>query len=51
MVNQLEEGQIVLCKVEKILGTTVKDDKGKKHTICFECQKKFKTKEEVLKNI
>jgi hypothetical protein len=24
----------------KILGTFLKDDKGKKHSICFECQKK-----------
>ena len=32
----------------KILGTYVKDEKGKKHTICFECQKKFKGKEEIL---
>jgi DNA-directed RNA polymerase subunit RPC12/RpoP len=32
----------------KLLGTVVKDGKGKKHYICFECQKKFKTKEEIL---
>jgi len=31
----------------KIIGTYVKDAKGKKHTVCFECQKKFK-KEEML---
>jgi len=34
--------------LSKILGTYVKDEKGKKHTICFECQKKFKGKEEIL---
>ena len=27
--------------MSKILGTYIKDDKGKKHVICFECQKKF----------
>lgn len=27
--------------MEKIIGTYIKDDKGKKHAICFECQKKF----------
>ncbi len=37
--------------LQKILGTYVKDAKGKKHTVCFECQKQFKTKEEILKNI
>lgn len=37
--------------LKKILGTFVKDAKGKKHTICPECQKKHKTKEEILKNI
>ena len=35
----------------KILGTHIKDEKGKKHTICFECQKKFKTKKEILKKL
>ncbi len=35
----------------KILGTYVKDSKGKLHPICFECQKKFKSKEEILKAI
>ncbi len=35
----------------KILGTHVKDAKGKKHTICFECQKKLNSKEEVLKQL
>ncbi len=37
--------------LKKILGTHIKDQKGKKHVICFECQKKFKTKEEVLNTI
>ena len=32
----------------KILGTYIKDSKGKLHSVCFECQKKAKTKEELL---
>ena len=35
----------------KILGTFVKDEKGKKHTVCFECQKNLGSKEEILKNL
>lgn len=27
--------------MNKILGTVIKDEKGKKHSVCFECQKKF----------
>jgi len=37
--------------LKKILGTYVKDEKGKKHAVCFECQKKFPTKEELLKQL
>ena len=37
--------------LNKIIGTHVKDEKGKLHTICFECQKKFASKEEILKAI
>ena len=37
--------------LKKIVGTYVKDAKGKKRTICFECQKKFPKKEEILSQI
>jgi len=37
--------------LKKILGTYIKDEKGKKHAVCFECQKKFPSKEELLKQI
>ena len=37
--------------LKKMLGTIVKDAKGKKHNICFECQKKLQTKEKILENI
>ena len=34
--------------LKKILGTFVKDAKGKKHAVCFECQKKFNSNKEML---
>jgi len=37
--------------LKKIIGTYIKDAKGKKHSVCQECQKKYKTKEEILKKI
>lgn len=37
--------------LNKIIGTYVKDKKGKKHMVCFECQSKFDSKEELMKNI
>jgi hypothetical protein len=36
--------------LNKIIGTHVKDSKGKRHTVCFECQKKF-NKQEILGKI
>ena len=36
----------------KILGTHIKDSKGKKYTVCHECQKKFaNNKAKILENI
>lgn len=37
--------------LEKPMGTHVKDSKGKKHLICFECQQKFQEKALVLQQI
>ena len=37
--------------LNKLKGTYIKDEKGKKHVVCFDCQKKFQTKEELLKQI
>lgn len=37
--------------LKKIVGTYVKDEAGKKHVICFECQQKFPTKDKVLENL
>ena len=37
--------------LKKIIGTYVKDAKGKKHFVCFACQKKYQKKEELLASI
>ena len=38
--------------MNKVVGTYVKKQaSSKKYPVCFECQKKFTTKEELLKNI
>jgi hypothetical protein len=41
-------GKIETTFLNKIMGTFVKDAKGKKMTICFECQKKHPSKKDVL---
>ena len=43
--------KIEMTFMEKIIGTYVKDEKGKKHLVCFECQKKFNDKAKILENI
>jgi len=37
--------------LKKMLGTVVKDKKGKKHNICAKCQKDLGNKEEILKKL
>jgi hypothetical protein len=37
--------------LKKPIGTIVKDKKGKKHTVCNECQKKFQKKEDLLEKL
>ena len=37
--------------LKKIVGAYVKDDKGKLHPVCRECQKTLRTKEEILKEL
>ncbi len=37
--------------LKKMVGTIVKDASGKKHAVCFECQKTLKSKEEILKKL
>lgn len=44
--NKVEETYL-----SKQMGTYVKDEKGKKHMICFECQKKLQSKEKILEQL
>ena len=37
--------------LEKIKGTYVKCDKGKRHVVCFECQGKLLDKDKILENL
>ncbi|MBU0535974.1 MAG: hypothetical protein KKE20_03350 [Nanoarchaeota archaeon] len=37
--------------LNKILGSYIKDNKGKKHLLCPECQKKHPKKAEALKKL
>tara|TARA_Y100000310_G_scaffold345782_1_gene469815 strand:+ start:13640 stop:13870 length:231 start_codon:yes stop_codon:yes gene_type:complete len=37
--------------LKKILGTYIKDSKGKKRVVCFECQKKFSEKALILQQL
>ena len=43
--------KIIETFLGKLLGTYIKDKKGKKQVICFECQKKFKDKKEILERL
>ena len=57
--TRTEEGmKCDICKktlaetfLKKIIGGYVKDEKGKLHPVCRECQKKLRTKDELLKNL
>jgi len=51
MKCEICSGKIGETFLSKILGTVIKDESGKKHTICFECQKKFPDKNTALKNL
>jgi len=37
--------------LKKPIGTIVKDAKGKKHTVCSECQRKFQKKDDLLEKL
>ncbi len=43
--------KIEVTFLNKLLGTIIKDKKGKQHMICFECQKKFHNKEILLSKL
>jgi hypothetical protein len=40
--------RIEVTFLNKIVGTTIKDKKGKKHQVCFECQKKAKNDKSIM---
>ncbi|MBI5389585.1 hypothetical protein HZB01_04360 [Candidatus Woesearchaeota archaeon] len=42
--------KIATTFLKKMLGTSIKDSKGKKHVVCSNCQRTL-TKEELLKKI
>tara|TARA_Y100000310_G_scaffold266563_1_gene278097 strand:- start:280 stop:435 length:156 start_codon:yes stop_codon:yes gene_type:complete len=37
--------------LKKIMGTYIKDGKGKKHVVCSKCQEELQSKEEILKKL
>jgi len=37
--------------LDKVVGTCVKDSKGKKRWVCPDCQKTLKTKDNILKRL
>jgi len=37
--------------LKKPIGAYLKDKAGKLHIVCFECQKQFRAKQEILKKI
>ena len=43
--------KIGITFLKKVLGTYVKDSKGRKHSVCFECQRKFPEKAMMLQQI
>ena len=48
MKCELCKKNIELDIAEKIIGTYVKDKSGKLHTICSECQRKYKDKKSII---
>ena len=41
MKCEICKSKLAITFLEKPKGTYIKDKKGKKHTICFECQRNF----------
>ena len=42
---------IAMTFLNKLIGTYIKDEKGKQHAVCFECQQKFPETEDLLKQL
>ncbi|MFC1741211.1 hypothetical protein ACFL3V_01610 [Nanoarchaeota archaeon] len=45
------KGKIPETFLKKPIGTYIKNEKGKKKTVCSECQSKFRTKKEILEKL
>ena len=43
--------EIEITFLNKILGTVIKNEKGKKFSVCQDCQKKNPTKEEIISKL
>lgn len=43
--------KIVQTFLGKLIGTYIKDEKGKKHTVCKDCQQKLGSKEKILEKL
>ena len=51
MKCEICKAQIKEIFLKKIIGTYIKDAKGKKHIICFECQKNLGEKQKILEQL
>jgi len=51
MKCEICKGKVDETFLKKPIGTYIKDGKGKKRLVCFECQKRLKSKEEMLNNL
>jgi uncharacterized protein with PIN domain len=51
MKCEICKSKIETTFLSKIIGSHVKDEKGKKHVVCPSCQKKYPQKEELLKQL
>ena len=51
MKCEICKNKIETTFLKKIVGTIVKDEKGKKHTICSKCQGSLKNKNEIIEKL
>ena len=51
MKCEICKNKIETTFLKKIVGTIVKDEKGKKHSICSNCQSSLKNKNEIIEKL
>ena len=51
MKCEICKNNIEITFLKKLIGGYIKDEKGKQHAICANCQKQFQKKEEILKKL